>query len=87
MMGDAIAAGAGTSVHFVLTMKNLEGARAEVICDGEATRLLNDSAVKANSETTEFDYKSDGKRHWVRVNVRGADGKLLVLGNPIYFNF
>ena len=87
MMGGAVSTAPATAVHFVLTMKNLEGAHAEVICDGEPTSLLDSSAVKANPETREFDYKADGKRHWVRVNVRSADGKLLVLGNPVYLNF
>jgi hypothetical protein len=31
-----------------------------------------------------FDLIADGKRHWLRADVRGADGKLLLLGNPIY---
>jgi hypothetical protein len=33
------------------------------------------------------DYQSDGKRHWFRINIRSAEGKLLILGNPIYLNF
>lgn len=86
-MGDVIAPGAGTDVHFVLTMTGLEGAHAEVIRDGEVTTLLDGSVVKGQVETREFDWKADGKRHWIRVNVRGADGALLVLGNPVYLNF
>jgi hypothetical protein len=87
MMGDAIASAAGTDVHFVLTMKGLEGAHPEVIRDGEVMTVTDASALKEPSETRAFDYKSDGKRHWIGVNVRGADGSLLILGNPIYLNF
>ncbi|WP_263368322.1 CehA/McbA family metallohydrolase [Edaphobacter bradus] len=86
MMGDAIAPVAGANVHLVLTMNGLEGAHAEVIRDGEVTTLLDASVVKEHTETREFDYEADGKRHWVRVNVRAADGALLILGNPIYLN-
>jgi hypothetical protein len=35
----------------------------------------------------EQDEVSDGGRHWMRVNVRDAEGRLLVLGNPVYVNF
>jgi len=34
----------------------------------------------------EFSWPSDGKRHWLRVDVRDAAGKLILLGNPIYLN-
>jgi predicted metal-dependent phosphoesterase TrpH len=85
MMGDVLKAPAGTKVQFVLTMTNLTGARAEVVRDG-AARGLGDVTQTAK-EMREFDEDSDGGRHWVRVNVRGADGKLLVLGNPIYLNY
>lgn len=84
-MGDAMKAPAGSRVHFVLTMENLTGSRAEVVRDGVA-RGLGD-AVRNAKETREFDDTSDGGKHWIRVNVRGEDGRLLVLGNPVYLNF
>lgn len=31
-----------------------------------------------------FDLIADGKSHWLRADVRSADGKILLLGNPIY---
>jgi hypothetical protein len=85
MMGDAMKVPLGTNVHFVLMLLNLDGARAEVVRDGVAKPL--GEAAKSARETREFDEPSDGKRHWVRVNVRGDNGQLLVLGNPIYLNF
>jgi hypothetical protein len=56
-----------------------------VVRDGEV-KALGDAA-KSAKEVREFEEASDGKRHWVRVNVRGSDGGLLVLGNPVYLNF
>jgi hypothetical protein len=85
MMGDDLKAPEGTRVKFKLTMAGLAGAHAEVVRDGVAT-ALSDVANSAK-EAREFEEISDGKRHWVRVNVRGEDGGLLVLGNPIYLNF
>lgn len=85
MMGDVIKAAAGTKVHFVLTMANLAGTHAEAIVDGVAKPL--GETVNGSSEKREFDEVSDGKRHWIAINVRGQDGHLLVLGNPVYLNF
>jgi hypothetical protein len=85
MMGDALKAPAGTQVKFAMTMVGLVGAHAEVVRDGEV-KALGDAA-KSAKEVREFEEASDGKRHWVRVNVRGSDGGLLVLGNPVYLNF
>jgi len=66
-------------------MKGLAGAHAEAVRDGEVTPFGN--AASSASDVREFEEVSDGKRHWLRVNVRGSDGALLVLGNPIYLNF
>jgi hypothetical protein len=85
MMGDVVKAGAGTKVHFVLAMTNVPGAHAEEVMDGVAKPLGD--VVKDASETRQFDETSDGKRHWIAVNVRGQDGHLLILGNPVYLNF
>ena len=86
-MGDAILAPAGDRVSFAIKMLALEGAHPEVILDGEVAKLVDASPVQSQEEMRNFDYPSDGKRHWLRVNVRSADGTLLVVGNPIYLNF
>jgi len=68
-------------------MTALAGDHPEVILDGQPTTLLDASPVKQNEESRSFTYKSDGKRHWLRVNIRSEDGSLLIVGNPIYLNF
>lgn len=86
-MGDRMQSPAGQQVHFTVKMIDLVNAHPEVIRDDEVTTLLGASPVHENDETRSFDYQSDGRRHWLRINVRSADGKLLILGNPIYLNF
>jgi hypothetical protein len=86
-MGDAIDAPAGQQVHFSVKMIALQGAYPEIIQDGETTALLDKSAFSKSEETREFDYVSDGKRHWFRVNARSTGGPLLIVGNSIYLNF
>ena len=39
-----------------------------------------------DDETRTFEVASDGQPHWLRIDVRGPDGKLWLLGNPIYLN-
>ena len=85
-MGDSITAPAGETVHFTVKMIALQGAYPEVIQDGQSTALLEKSPSSAD-ETKGFDYRSDGQRHWFRVNIRSSEGSLLVIGNPIYLNF
>jgi hypothetical protein len=87
MMGDVIHAPASQQIHFTVRMVALPGAVPEIIQDGQTTTLIDKSASGKPDETREFDYVSDGKRHWLRVNVRSAEGALLIVGNPIYLNF
>jgi hypothetical protein len=86
-MGDSIDAPAGQQVHLTVRMIALQGANPEIIQDGQSTDLIDKSACSKPDETKGFDYVSDGKRHWFRVNARSADGSLLIVGNPIYLNF
>jgi len=86
-MGDSINVPAGQKVHFTVKMIALKGAYPEIIQDGQSTILVDKSASSKIDETREFDYGSDGKKHWLRVNVRSLDGSLLIVGNPIYLNF
>jgi hypothetical protein len=34
-----------------------------------------------------YEWKSDGKRHWVRAELDDAKGEALTLTNPIYVNW
>ena len=80
VMGDVLHAEDGKVIHFTLKMLNLQGAHPEIVHD-QPDRLLT------GEEMTGFDVRSDGKRHWFRVNIRSMDGRLLILSNPIYINF
>jgi hypothetical protein len=86
-MGDSINALAGQQIHFTVRLIALQGAYAEIILDGQPTTLLDKSESRKPDEIKEFDYVSDGKRHWLRVNARSGDGSLQMVGNPIYLNF
>lgn len=86
MMGDALVVKKGDAVRFTLRVAKAKGARIEVLFDGERSSLLGQREVDADEVVREFSWSSDGKRHWLRVDVRDAAGKLILLGNPIYLN-
>jgi hypothetical protein len=87
MMGDTLKAPAGTPINLTLTMDHLAGAHAELVRDGEVVPFGDHAPVKVEHESWQLTQTSDGRRHWLRVNVRATDGSLLVLGNPVYLNF
>lgn len=80
VMGENLSVPDGQSVHFTLKMLNLQNAYPEIVHD-------EPNLMTFGEQMTSFDYRSDGKRHWFRVNVRSMDGRMLILGNPIYINF
>lgn len=86
-MGDVLKAGPGEKIHLTLTMEHLEAAHAELVRDGVAIPFAGGTVAGSAHQTLEQDEPSDGGRHWMRVNVRDAEGRLLVLGNPVYVNF
>lgn len=86
-IGDSIRATVDQKVHFNLKMAALQGAYAEVIEDGRSTAFIDKTACAEPSEIRGFDYMGDGQRHWFRVNIRSANGLLLIISNPIYLNF
>ncbi|MDQ2990661.1 MAG: PHP domain-containing protein, partial [Pseudomonadota bacterium] len=86
MMGDSLRAPAGASVECTLRVAHAAGADVVVLLDGEPAALVKDGRVGSDDARRDFAWTSDGKRHWLRVDVRSADGKLLLLGNPIYLN-
>jgi hypothetical protein len=84
-MGDAINVPAGQHVRLTVQVSASQGSRVEMIVDGKPWQPSEDLEVH-DTLTRSFDWPSDGKRHWIRANVRGVAGELLLVGNPIYVN-
>ena len=83
-MGDAIAVPKGADLHVAVRTRALQGCATAVTLDGK-TLPAYARTLPADGEAA-FDWRSDGKPHWLRVDIRSADGKLLILGNPVYVN-
>jgi hypothetical protein len=86
MMGDSLAAPAGKAVRFGVHVAHAAGSTIHLIQDAREVELLRDTRVDGDDAARSFNWTSDGKRHWIRVEVRDARGHLMMLGNPIYLN-
>jgi hypothetical protein len=85
-MGDAMSVAKGMSMHIAARTMALDGQRVRVIDNGKRVDLSGRDVI-ATGGVVSFDWASDGQPHWVRVDVRSSEGKLLVLGNPVYINY
>ena len=76
----------GRDAQFVLRIKGVEGGSVEVIQDGTILAGVLPPAALTPDFAARFTLKLAG-RHWVRVNVRDREGRLALVGNPIYVNW
>ena len=85
-MGQNLSLSKDSAVRFSVTLTNGEGTNLEVI-DSAGTVTTLSPLTKATEERW-FTLKMDHQqRRWVRLNLRAADGRLLLISNPIYINF
>ena len=79
-MGDVIN-NSSAPVQFSVAVRTPVPVSAEIIKDGKAEKL------QLNKGAADYHLVNDGQRHWIRLNLRDKDGKLVALSNPIYLNF
>jgi hypothetical protein len=85
-MGDVLAVPAGTQVELAVHVANVPGGRLS-LAGPAADAVTGDLSLSGPDETRRLAFVADGSRQWLRVDVRDAGGKLVLLGNPIYLNF
>lgn len=85
-MGDKLRPAAGVPATFQIRVHGAAGGNVEVVEDGGTIRPLADATVTQPDQSFSFQWTSDAGRHWFRVNVRDSEGKLWLVGNPIYIN-
>jgi len=84
-MGGTVSADPGRMVRFTVRVVGASGSTLEVIEDGHPVAVLADPIIGDEDNLTSFEHPTGRQRGWLRVNVRAADGRLLLIGNPIYF--
>jgi hypothetical protein len=55
--------------------------------DGHEVASDSSVGIDAADKTIPLLWTSDGHRHWLCVEVAGPDGKLWLIGNPIFINW
>jgi hypothetical protein len=83
-MGDRLSVASGIQVRFTVRVQHAPGAHLEIIEDGTIADVLGDPIVNGEDVVKEFSSKASGGLHWIRANVRSPEGRLLLIGNPIY---
>jgi hypothetical protein len=83
-MGGALNIRSGAVVHFSVHIARASGARTEVIEDGHTVSLIAEPGILGDDVHQSFDLTGDGHRHWIRLNIRDRENRLLLVGNPIY---
>ena len=85
-MGDTLIAPVASNVTFEVRATHSKGGRFVAVLDGKPMPMLNHGQLPSDDASTRFDWTSDGKPHWLRIEVHGADNSPLLYGNPVYLN-
>ncbi len=83
-MGGVLTAGARESVSFFILVHGVAAGAIEVVEDGKTIAGPPDATLAGGDIVRPFSLTTDGRRHWVRINVRDPRGRLMLIGNPIY---
>ena len=86
-MGDLLDAPKGSTVGFEVHEANSDQGKVTIVEDGREMDALAKSNASDSSGTFHLTWTADGHRHWFRPQVNGPDGKLWLLGNPIYVDW
>jgi hypothetical protein len=85
--GDILSASKGESVNFDLHVTAAAGGKIRWMQDGKEVALATGAEVSSANQAFPLSWVSDGNRHWFRAEVQGPNGKLWLLGSPIYVNW
>ncbi len=85
--GDMLNAATGDQLYFSAHVTAAAGGTMHWIEDGKDVALPQGVAAFTADSTQTLHWTSDGRRHWFRAQVAGPDGKLWLIGNPIYINW
>ena len=85
--GDDLQAGPGVEVALGMQVSGAAGGKIRWIEDGHDVTFPNTIPLSAEPAGHIQRWTSDGQRHWFRAEVAGPDGKLWLIGNPVYIDW
>ncbi|TCM16152.1 hypothetical protein EDF56_108141 [Novosphingobium sp. PhB165] len=80
-MGGTLEVAAGGDVSLTPQVEGVAQGTLALLVDGVAAPDLTRRIDGTDGAMT---WRSDGKRHWIRAEVRDGSGRLILLGNPVY---
>lgn len=83
VMGQTLRVRADARVDFTVDPKGVSSGSVQLVIDGVAGQGGR-AVVDAGHPLVLAPWHGDGRDHWVRAEVRDAQGRLLLIGNPIY---
>lgn len=86
MMGDILVAPADSTIKIFAHVIDCAGNQLRFLLDGQPVPSLKANIAQPDQSFT-LTLPADGRKHWLRPDVITTDGKLLLLGNPIYLNY
>lgn len=84
-MGDILQVAPHSLIEFQVHESGAPDGTISLIEDSHA--VATSGASKNPEGILRMQWTSDGHRHWFRPQVNGPDGKLWMIGNPIYINW
>lgn len=85
-MGETLNVSGGDTIDFQVHLTACPLAKVYLFLDGIVDPLLPPLDAGAGSRTLPFHWKTDGREHWIRAEVRDSNGGLMLVSNPIYIH-
>ena len=85
--GDVLTAASGMTVNLQAHIVAASGGTLHWIDDGQELTPTSSASIASADSAQSIDWTSDGRRHWIRAQVTGPDGKLWLIANPVYVNW
>lgn len=83
-MGQVLQAASGDSLTFRVHAVACPHATVHLFRDGRESPTLPPLSTGLGKDPLPFSWTSDGSSHWIRAEVRDANGSLMLVSNPIY---
>jgi hypothetical protein len=86
-MGEELTAARNNLVSLAAHVTGASGATLRWLLDGKELPTLPPESLSGDSADKTATWTGDGRRHWLRAEVRTAAGTLQLLSNPIFLNW
>jgi hypothetical protein len=85
VMGGTLPVNDGEDVQLTISVSGVPGGQVEVIRGGQLSAASERLAIPDDQQVIKQRVQPAPGEDWIRVNIRGSDGDILLISNPIYF--